>query len=270
MSCLSIVIACRTSGCCQPPFLPSRMFWNTSGPPTRSSRYSAHISSVQDCDPASAIGVTPLAFSAATSASRSSQVAGDPLMPAEASTSLLLNSRTGWTPRIGRPYCLPSISAPASTLGRNDSFSSGFSSSIGVRSSILPASTYSLRLPPPQLKKTSGALGELMAVRSRCLYGSLPKVSSLTSPASEVSLKRSIEACSIGLRVVSWRAHTEAVPPPPPPPEVLEEPQAATSVPARRGVVADMATRVRRRGDIPPPPSCFVVENRKFRAVAKT
>ena len=54
-----------------------------------------------------------------------------------------------------------------------------------------------------------------------------------------------------------------------PPPEVLSEPQAAIE-PSRARVVADTATLVRRRGDIPPPPSCFVVENRKFRAVART
>ena len=95
--------ACVTAGSAQAPGVPATIAWNLDGPPTRSSRYSIHISSVQACEPARAIGVTPLAFSAATSASRSAQVAGAAVMPALAKAALLENSETGCTPSIGTP-----------------------------------------------------------------------------------------------------------------------------------------------------------------------
>ncbi len=113
------------------------------------------------------MGVTPLDLSVCTAASRSSQLAGAG-MPASESTFLLLNSRTGCVPRIGMPYDLPPITAVLKTEGRKSLLRAG---SLAIRESSgisRPALTNGWMLPPPQLKKTSGACGVVMTVWSFC------------------------------------------------------------------------------------------------------
>src|SRR4051794_8348483 len=102
----------------------------------------------------------------------------------------------------------------------NAAFSVGLPARVAVRSATLPASTYSFRLPPPQLKNTSGGFGEPSATRSFCLYGSLPKVCSVALPLP-VELNRVTDAFSIGLRLVSCSAQTVTAPVPPAPAPAL-------------------------------------------------
>ncbi|CAM5670126.1 hypothetical protein STENM327S_09323 [Streptomyces tendae] len=69
-------------------------------------------------------------------------------------------------PRIGTPYGLPSTTALSKTDGRNFFSRSGFFLMTSSSGSSRSALTNGLMLPPPQLKKTSGACGVLMIVWS--------------------------------------------------------------------------------------------------------
>lgn len=111
--------------------------------------------------------MTPLALSAFTAPSRSSQVLGG-VTPASASTFLLLKSSTGCVPRIGTPYGFPFTDALSKTDGRKLDLSAGSSLMKSSSGSSRSASTKGLMLPPPQLKKMSGACGVLMMVCSFC------------------------------------------------------------------------------------------------------
>ena len=90
------------------------------------------------------------------------------MTPASASTFLLLKSSTGCVPRIGTPYDLPSTTALLKTDGRKLDLRAGSFAMKSSSGSSRSALTKGLMLPPPQLKKTSGACGVLMIVCSFC------------------------------------------------------------------------------------------------------